>query len=339
MYAMILAAGLGTRLGSLSSERPKPMLPVLDQPLVRWTARYAAFHGLRHGIVNLHHLGEQIEGELSADGDEIPELCFSHEAPEVLGTGGGIREMARRMPAEPFVVLNAKIVCDLDLSAALATHKKRGALATMVLFDVPDVELWGAVGIDDDQRVVELVRHRRGSGSQPGDPSGPATARYMFTGIHILEPEVVDAIDASGPCCIIQTAYARLLERDDAVFAHVHRGYFHEHSTPGRYLAGNFRLLDGALDAAGLARAGAPAVEIVDSVLLGRDVRIAEGARLGARVVVGAGAEVGARAELEDCVVWPGARALGKHGRCVVTPNGVLEVDADTIGSARHERR
>jgi NDP-sugar pyrophosphorylase family protein len=323
---MLLAAGLGTRLGDLSDERPKPMLPVCDRPLVRWAAQLCVHHGITDLVVNLHHLGEQIRRELGGGEDLGAEIRYSPE-PVILGTGGGIKAMAALRPRGTCIVVNAKIVVDLDLEEVLAAHRRRGALATLVLKADPDAERWGAIGIDRDGRLTRLLDLQR-----PGD--GPSRD-CMFTGIHVLEPEIMDAIP-EGPCCIVRTAYSTLFSRGAPLFGHVHPGYFHEHSTPARYLRGNFNLLDGVVDPA--ARPGPlrgvdplaevhPTARLIPPVLLGPRACIEAGAVLGPRAVVGAGARVARGVRLAESVVWPETEVTEDTRRAILTPRKKIAVE------------
>lgn len=335
-FAMLLSAGFGTRLRELSDERPKPMLPVCDAPLVRWAASLCTRAGIRELVVNLHHKGEQIRAELG-DGGALGAGVRVHYSPEpeILGTGGGVKAMARLRPRGTCVAVNAKIVTDLDLCAALAFHHARGALATMVLKPDPQAERWGAIGVDEEGNLTRLLALRR--------PGRGASRECMFTGIQILEPELVEAIP-DGPCCIIRTAYAALFERGAPLAGYVHEGYFHEHSTPARYLEGNLNLLRGlaapasapcplrGIDAGAVVEAGA---RVEEPVRIAAGARIGAGARVGPEVVLGAGARVAEGVELSRAVVWPGARVTASVASAIVTPQRVFPVDPTSPGDGR----
>lgn len=323
--ALLLAAGLSTRLKDLSAQLPKPLLPVCDLPLLRWAAALCRHHGLRRGAVNMHHLGGLIQGELARGAGAGLELTPSPEDP-ILGTGGGIKRMAGLLPRATCLVMNAKIVCDVDLAAALALHRRAGALATMVLRPHPQAERWGAIGVDPTGRVTRIL-----DDGAPG--AGPGEA-MMFTGIHILEPEFIAAIP-EGPCCVIRTAYRELLREGAPMAGYVHRGYFYEHSTPARYLQGNLNLLRGVaeLPAAPGPLSGVhpeaqvePGAVLREPVLVGAGAVVEAGATVGPEVVLGRGSRVRAGAVLSQSVVWAGAEARGTLERAVVTPRGALQI-------------
>src|SRR5262249_35544769 len=178
-------------------------------------------------VVNLHHRGDAIAAEL--DG----EVRFSRED-TILGTGGGIR---RALPllddGDPFVVVNGKIVCDVDVAAVVAAHRAAGAAATLVVRADADAERGGAVDAPADGRPI---RAPLGAGA------------FMFTGVSVVEPALAARIPDDGQArCIVRQGYVPWLAEGVPLHAFVHRGYFMEHSTPERYLAGNVNVLRGAV--------------------------------------------------------------------------------------------
>ena len=301
LRAMVLAAGHGTRLGDLSGERPKPLLPVADVPLIKYVLALLAGHGIREIAINLHHLGEMIVAEV---GD--PAVRWSRET-EILGTGGGVRRMADWLSdggREPFLIINGKLIVDVDLGELERRHRASGAVATMVVRDDPEAARWGAIDVDDAGRVV-----------------GPALVARL--------PE--------GPSCIIRQGYRPALAAGEPIAALRYDGYFQEHSTPARYLEGNIAVLRGL---ARLRHPPGPLTGVDESAILGRDARLLPPFRVGARailgdgavigpdVVVGAGARVAAGAQLSRCVVWPDAEARGTITDAIVTRHGVHQVTA-----------
>lgn len=315
---MILAAGFGTRLGELTALRPKPMLEVCGTPLVRWSARWLAHHGIREVAVNLHHLGEQISENLG-DGSTLGlEVRYSHEEGMILGTGGGLRH-ARALidPGDgaPIVLVNGKIITDLDLGALLEKHRASGAEATMVLRPDPNAAKWGSLQVHADGRIVRLL------GAEPASlPSGPRTEPasdpLMFTGIAVISPKFLDRIPPEGEQCVVRTAYRSLFDEGAGLHAHVHEGYWWEHSTPERYLEGMSNVVgervslahaefgQSGVDEAAVVSADA---EIVSPVWIGAGATIAAGAKVGPYAQIGTGAKLGPDARIENAIVWSDA--------------------------------
>ena len=310
---MILAAGFGTRLGDLTRARPKPMLPICGAPLVRWAVLWLRAHGVREIVVNLHHLGEQIAAELG-DGSALDvAIAYSHEEGLILGTGGGLRQAKALLDDghdSPIVVVNGKILVDLDLHPLIDAHRRSGAEATMVLR--PDAEgIWGG-SLAADRGSSKLATFL--GNTRPDTQPGPA---MMFTGVHVMQPRFIDRVPAQGEQCVVRTAYRDLHAEDQGIATHVHPGYWWEHSTVERYLQGIANVLDGRVD---LPWAEAPVVgvdasarigegvEIDPRVYVGPGARIGAGARLGPHVQVGAGATIAAGVRVERAAIWPGAR-------------------------------
>jgi NDP-sugar pyrophosphorylase family protein len=312
---MILAAGLGTRLGELGHELPKPLLPVAGVPLVRYALTLLRGHGVRDVIVNTHHLGNRIVAELGS------EVAYSHEQPDILGTGGGVRAAAPFFAGEPFFLVNGKIVVDVDLGAMAAHHRKTSALATLCVRADPDAARWGAIDVDESQG---LVRNIRGAGG------------YMFTGIHIVEPRLAERI-GPGFSDIIDAAYLPALARGEPIAAYVMDGYFWEHSTPARYMLGNLNLLRGQATLRhppGVATGVDPSAQVAASArvaartLVCPGAVIEDGAQVGPDVVIGKGARVRASAVLERAIVWDGAQAEGTLRDVIVTRARTMPVPA-----------
>ena len=307
---MILAAGFGTRLGTLSDERPKPLLPVADVPLVRYALALLEGNGIADVVVNLHHRGELIEAEL---GERV---AYSRET-KILGTGGGIRHALPFFQDEVFVVVNGKILLDLDLRDVIARHKAWGAQATLVVRPDPAARRWGAIDAPPEGGPIRMLL---------GDGD------FMFTGVHVIEPALVARLpDDGAERDIVRNGYVPWLAEGVRLCAYVARGYFMEHSTPARYLEGNLNVLRGV---ARLAHPPGPLVGVDDAarvaasaritppVRIGPGARIGEGARIGPDAVIGAGAVVGTHVSVTRAVVWPDARVDEATDSMIVTTGG-----------------
>lgn len=316
--AMILAAGFGTRLGELTQVRPKPMLPICGAPLVRWAVLWLRAQGVRELVINLHHLGEQIVEELG-DGSALGlEIAYSHEEGLILGTGGGLRQAKSLLDDghdSPIVVVNGKILVDLQLGPVLDAHTRRGAEATMVMR--PDAEgIWGGSLATDPSTgtlATFLGQSRRPEWIRPDAEPGPP---MMFTGVHVIQPRFIDRVPPTGEQCIVRTAYRQLFDEPRGIDVHTHAGYWWEHSTPQRYLQGIANVLDGravlpwaerpvvGVDPSAKIAAGA---ELDERIYVGPGATIGAGTKLGPHVQIGAGAKVAPGVRVERAAVWPGA--------------------------------
>jgi NDP-sugar pyrophosphorylase family protein len=328
MNVMLLAAGRSTRLGALGLTLPKPLVPICGYPAIRFGLHAAARAGATRAVINVFHRGDLVRTALG-DGRALGIAIDYSVEEELLGTGGGLAYARGLFAPGPVLVMNAKVVADLDLSALFAAHEA-GAAATMLLRDDPEPERWGAIGVDARGRVVSILDAR-----SPRAPEGVVTPR-MFTGVHVLAPALLDRLQPVF-CDVIRDAYLPALLAGETIRAVTLDGYFAEHSTPARYLAGNLALLraPGLLrDPPGPLVGTDPTAEIAPSAQIIAPARIdaggvvESGATVGPDVVVGAGARVAAGAKARRSVIWPGATVPpgSDLSDAVATPAEIVQV-------------
>lgn len=304
MRAMLLCAGLSTRLGVLGAERPKPMLPVCGLPIIRYGIANLVGHGITELVINTHHKADVIRSELG-DGSAFGACIRYIDEPTLLGTGGGLKNALPLLDPkgldEPFVSINGKLIFDLDLTAVIAAYHQavaaRPILGMMVVRRVPDAKAWGAVDVAADGAITDIL----------GD------GQFMFCGVHITRPSVMARLP-DGESDSIRHGYLPWLRAGELVVGYEHRGgYFAEHSTPERYLDSNWALLGGAslrYPPAPLSGID-PTARIHHSAAVVAPVKIGAGATVGANLTVGPYAIIGAGARIErsvaHAVVWDGA--------------------------------
>lgn len=228
MKAMVLAAGFGTRLRPLTNSLPKPLLPLGPHPLLVWNLLLLRKHGISEVMINLHYLGEQIQAIIGDGSQWGLHVTYSVE-PVLLGTGGGLKQVESFFEGEPFLVVNGDTVFDLDLSAMIAHHRQADAIATMVLRDDSEVEQWGVIETDPQDRVLTIT----GRG-QSASVAREAMIRRMFAGIHVIDPVLLRHIPQGVPSSIID-AYVLWLERGAMVSSYLLTGYWSDVGTPERY--------------------------------------------------------------------------------------------------------
>lgn len=225
MKAMILAAGLGTRLRPMTNTIPKPLLPVAGTPLIVWNLLLLKRHGFHDVVLNLHHLGPMIQQALGDGSRYGMRIIYSHE-PVILGTGGGIKQAEPHFSGEPVLVLNGDTLFELDLDALCAFHRRREAAATLVLRKDPEAERWGLVEVGADQRILRIT----GRGVTTSQPTYPR----MFAGIHILQPRLLREVP-KGVASTIIDPYVAAIQRGEAVLGYDFDGYWSDVGTPERY--------------------------------------------------------------------------------------------------------
>jgi NDP-sugar pyrophosphorylase family protein len=328
MKAMVLAAGLGLRMRPLTLLRAKPVLPVLNRPLLHWTMERLARAGVRDVVVNLHHLPETITSVLGPGRRFGLRIGYSRE-PVILGTGGGPRAVRGLFGDEPLLVVNGDVLFDFDVRRVLAAHRASGAVATLALRRNPVPYAYSPVVTGRSGRILSIAgRPRRARGRVA-----------MLASVHVMEPRLLERLP-EGASDSVRDLYIPLL----AEGAHLHgvhtEGAWYDFGRPALYRDAQLRLMPGRGR---------------DRVLVDEEARVAATARL-RRSVVGARARVGAGARVERSVLWDGAvveagatvegaivatggvvRAGEAAREVIVLPAGALEAGGEAGG--RVERR
>lgn len=299
MRAIVLSAGYGTRLWPLTEDRTKPAIPILGKPLVGYVAEYLAGYGFDEIVVNLHHRPESVRRALG-DGSRFGVKLFYVEEPEILGTSGALDNTRDFFEHETFVAVNGKIITDIDLNAALETHRKTNAIATLVLLPNTRRERFS---------VVETEAGRvKGFGGMPVDEPEP----LMFTGIQILEPRIFEYIPRGVFSHSTTDVYPQAIVKGEVVAAHVASGKWRELSTLRRYLDISVELLkeEGKSLIAGAQTVISPSATVTDSILWD-DVEVGAGARVN-RAILADDVKINAGEIVENAVVVPRQLVEGK---------------------------
>ena len=302
--AMILAAGGGTRLYPLTFNLAKPMVPVLNRPVMGRIIALLARHGITELIANLYHFPDQIASYFGDGARCGVALEYSRER-EILGTAGGVKHVAGFFGDQTFIVIGGDDLADFDLTAMAAFHRQRGALATIAVSEVEHVSQYGIVVADDSGRIRSF---------QEKPPAHEALSRTANTGVYMFEPAALDYIPPNEFFDFGKQVFPLLLEKGAPFFAWGAKGYWKDIGNPREYLDANIDALEGK---AGISPPGAEispgtwaegectiaAAEIEPPVALGAGCRLAPGCRIG-KCVIGPRARVPAGAAFEACVVW-----------------------------------
>ena len=216
---MILSAGYGTRLWPLTEDRTKPAIPILGKPLVGYVAEYLARNGCDEIVVNLHHRPESVRKALG-DGSRFGVTLRYVEEPGILGTSGAMDNARALLDGATFVVVNGKIITDIDLHAAFETHRRAEALATLVLMPNVARERFTVVETADG-----LLRGFGGMANleKPGGEQGEEVP-LMFTGIQILEPRIFDYIPRGVFSHSTTDVYPQAISQGERIAVHVAAG-------------------------------------------------------------------------------------------------------------------
>jgi NDP-sugar pyrophosphorylase family protein len=301
MKAMILAAGFGTRLFPLTIDRTKPAIPFLGKPLVGYVAEYVAKYGFREVVVNLHHQPQSVKQALG-DGSEFGvKIEYTVEEPCILGTAGALDNARELLGDETFLVVNGKIITDIDISAAIETHRRMGAIATMVLkpntkrerFTIVEtdgefVTGFGEMALPVTQQELRDIEHE-------------IATPLMFTGIHIMEPRVFEYIPKGVYSDIVPTFYNPALRTGEKIAAHVTDANWFELSTIPRYLDISLAMMTGPCVFMGSNCSISAGASIRDSVLWD-DVTIGDGVSL-YRTIIADGVTIAPGEHFENAAI------------------------------------
>ncbi|MEM9467137.1 MAG: NDP-sugar synthase [Actinomycetota bacterium] len=299
MKAVVLVGGFGTRLRPLTLTAPKQMLPVVDRTMLEHVVGGLGRHGVTEVVLALGYK-EDVFREAFPDGECAGVALRYAVEPEPLDTAGAVRFAADAAGIdETFIAVNGDVFTDLDVGALWARHHEVGAEATISLTPVEDPSRFGVVPTDPDGKVIGFVEK---------PPRDEAPTNWINAGTYVLEPSVLDRIEAGRKVSIERETFPAIVE-DDRLWAVQSDAYWVDAGTPETYLQVQLDLIDGV-------RGGEwPAIDPSATVAMGAEVEhsvLMAGATVDAGAVVrnsviSPGAEIGAGATVEDSVVGPGA--------------------------------
>ena len=328
MQALILAGGEGTRLRPLTSTVPKPVVPLVDRPFIRFMLDWLRKHGVDDVVMSCGHMASGVRNVLG-DGSALGIRLRYVEEPRPLGTGGALK-YAEPLLGDRFLMLNGDVLTDLDLTAQIEQHERTGATATLALTPVEDPSSYGLVRTTDTGAVTEFV--------EKPSPDHIDT-HNVSAGVYVLERSVLGLLAPEHPASIERDVFPRLVGA--GLYGWAGDGYWLDIGTPERYLEGTIDILEGTVHTAVRERMGdtylvvEKAVEsagrVIPSALVESGCRIGEGARIGGRVVLEHGVTVGAHTTIERAVVMQGAE-IGRN----CTLRGCIVAGGVRIGDDCH---
>ena len=321
MKAIIMAGGEGTRLRPLTCDCPKPMMRLMDRPIMDLAVELLALHGVKEAAVTLGYLPERIRDHFGDEAHGVSLRYYTEYHP--LGTAGGVKQ-AKDFLTETFCVLSGDGVTDCDLSAALKYHRNKGAKATMVLKHTADPTPYGLVMTDESGRITRFTEK----------PCwGEVVSDAVNTGIYILEPEILDMIP-DGMYDFGKELFPRLAEKG-LLYGWITDGYWCDVGDIPAYLSMTRDALDGKINLPSLTKSSgciAPDAVIAEGAVveqpcfIGSGAVVGRGATIGAYSVIGAGVHIGEGASVKRSMLWQGIRLHdGAQARgCVLGKNVTL---------------
>ena len=200
MHALVLAAGLGTRLRPLTDACAKPAIPVAGEPLIRRIVRWLAAHDVNDLVINLHYLPHTVTAVVGDGSDLSVRVRYSWEQPQILGSAGGPRLALDIIGDETFLIVNGDTLTDLDVRRLVDNHRRSGAIVTLALVKNQEPEKYGGVIMTDDGTVTGFAAR------------GPAaTGSYHFIGVQVAQAEAFRQLPAGQPAQSIGGVYDALI--------------------------------------------------------------------------------------------------------------------------------
>ena len=314
---MVLAAGLGTRLRPITYEMPKPMVPVLNRPVMEHIVRLLARHGFSETIANLHWFPDLLEAHFGDGGKFGVELSYSREE-QLLGTSGGVRNAADFL-GDSFLVISGDALTDIDLTAMREFHESHDGIATLATKRVEDTSQFGVAITGADGRI---------QGFQEKPDPAEALSDLANCGIYMFRSEIFDFFpepgtskaagsdDPPGFADWAMDVFPRLLEGDVPFYSHEIDAYWNDIGNLEELRSSTLDALEGTVEVERQGelvdgvRTGSPVGdegELKGPVLLGADCEVGDDVRIDGPSVIGDGARVGAGSRLREVIALPGA--------------------------------
>ncbi|MDQ3930218.1 MAG: NDP-sugar synthase, partial [Chloroflexota bacterium] len=328
MKAVILVGGQGTRLRPLTTNTPKPLIPLVNRPFLDHVLYLLRRHDIEDVVLAVAFLPESFEqtyGDGSAQGVK---LTYVHEA-EPLDTGGAIKNVERYLdPGETFLVFNGDILTDLDLTDMLRFHKEHGSVCTISLTPVEDPSSYGAVDVDESGRIRRFTEKPKRE---------EATSNWINAGTYILQPEVLANVPPGQRYSVERGLFPALLSHGRPLYGYRTGAYWIDVGTPSKYLQAHADLLAGRLKFSLQPEGENPwenvwtgegtVIEsgalVAGPVVLGKGCNVRTGASITGPAALGDGCQVGQEAQLENLVAWNNVMfGERSHSRECVLANG-----------------
>lgn len=306
--AVVMAGGAGTRLRPLTCDLPKPLLPVLNRPILEHSLTWLRGHGLTELVVTLHYLPDTVQSYFQDGRDWGVQVSYAVEELRPLGTAGSVRQVLSLLP-ETFVVVSGDVLTDVHLPAAIAFHRQRGAKLTVILTQVPDPAEFGVVVTDGEGRIVRLLEK-----PTPGE----VFSDTVNMGAYVVEPEALAYLPPDQPADFAQDVLPYLLAQGEPVYGFVAKGYWCDVGNLERYRQVQWDALTGKVHVSlgyrqvqnglwlGEQVRLDPTVTWEGPVLIGHNCRIGPGVQLGAGTVIGDNCLIESQADLKRAVLLNG---------------------------------
>ncbi len=306
MRAVLMAGGAGTRLRPLTCELPKPMVPIVNQPIAAHIIHLLKRHNIKEIIATLHYLPDAMR-DFFLDGSEYGvQMTYAVEDEHPLGTAGCVKNIEELL-SDTFLVISGDSITDFDLTAAIAFHQAKKSKATLILTRVINPLEFGVVITDDDQRIQRFLEK-------------PSTSEVFSdtvnTGTYILEPEVLEYLPPNEECDFSKDLFPLLLQKKEPIYGYVAEGYWCDVGNLEAYREAQYDALEQKVTLEFTETQTKEAIwigentfidqtaHLIPPVVIGDNCHIGPDTRLEAGTILGDNVTIGAGAELNRTVVW-----------------------------------
>ena len=332
MKAMVMAAGLGTRLQPLTDFLPKPMMPIANRPVLHHLLNLLHRHDVHEVGVNLHAYPEMIQSYFGDGSNLGMSIHWSHE-PELLGTAGGTKKLEEIWAGETILVTSGDGLHDIDVTALLGHHRRTGAIATLAVKPVEDPSAYGVVILDRDTRV---------RGFQEKPRRDEARSDLANCGVYAIEPELLDRIPPETFVDFGADVWPNLVATGESLYAYTTMAYWNDVGDLDQLrnsildaVLGNVKVeIPGEEVTPGIWAASGcridPSAQIVAPVVLGENVTIEAEAQVRGPAAIGADCHVGRRAAIRRAALLPGS-VVPEEGLAIAGIFGDASKLADSI--------
>ena len=306
MKAVVMAGGEGTRLRPLTSSRPKPLVPILNKPCMQHTIELLKRHGITDIVVTLYYLADEIEGYFG-DGSELGVNLIYTVEDTPLGTAGSVKKAQEYLKDDTFIIVSGDALTDLDVDKALAFHREKQSVATLVLQHVDNPLEFGVVITDENGRIRRFLEK----------PSwGEVFSDTVNTGMYILEPSIFDYMEPEKNYDWSQDIFPQILADEKAMFGYVMGEYWCDVGSLQQYRQAQYEMLGGQtnLPIEGARMGGDiwigagteidPSAQIIGPVCIGKNCRIKADAHIGPETVIGDNCLIEEGAILQRAIIW-----------------------------------
>jgi mannose-1-phosphate guanylyltransferase len=297
--ALVLAAGVGTRLDPLTKTVPKPLVPVGNRPVMEHVLMLLKRHNITEVAANLHYLADKIPAYFNELPDLGQTLHFVKEE-ALSGDAGGMRACKKYLQDSTFIVMMGDIITDIDLTFLINRHKRSGALATIALKSVEDVQHFGVARLDQNGMIAEF---------QEKPKPEEAISNLASTGIYVFEPQIFDYIPRNGEYMFGKELFPKLLRMGVPINGVRVLGHWSDIGTVATYRQTTFDAINGLINIELPENNYDPNlhrhINVDGTFQLGKDCQLSAGIKISGNVVIGDNCVIGPGVELEDTIVWP----------------------------------